>query len=449
MIKYLKDRNLFTVNFSIDRYIFGFIILIIFILLFVFCFGYKDLANFFFKNNNNSIGEFTKILITIIGGIIATIALRINYKRTLKFEESVENQNTELHLNTQQKIHDRFNNALQQLSSDKDYVVIGALHSLREIVENSDEEDDYYVKTIFNVFTGFIRSELTLSNLKRHSQIKFEVLDLVLFNFLTMEKFKNTTKNLRDLNLSKLEFNNLDIENVDFSNSQMPKKINYVNFIECRFDSSKFGVEYSFDENDKSKIYDAFESPRRLAKVKFIKCKSSTYLSFSCLNFDNVDFKTSFFPLIKLYRSDLNIVDFHDLTRLNWPKFCSFNNVKFGNQYFVKFIACCFGNFNFNNQLNEVDFIYCNFQNSSLKSLKNNNLMFVNCAFEKNMFLNHFQQKTLNSTIIKFDDELIKTEQDFRKNLSISKDVLLELKYLEEPEIKRFKEYYFQYKNNF
>ena len=412
-------------------------IVILFLTLIIFFAFFENIASTLFDSNSN--GELVKLILAILGGIIAMIALRINYKRTLKFEESVKNQTTELHLNTQQKIRDRFNSALEQLSSDKDYVVIGALHTLKEIVE-AEKNGDYYLKTIYNVFLSFIRSELSVGNKKKLSNSRIEVLSFAFNFFIKFEKFKNIKrKNFTNLNLEKFSLINLKIENFDFSNSLMPCQISDVSFANCNLSNSYFGLKQSLDENNE---YEEFNrNSQVLHNARFIDCHSDK-ISLRNLRLSNVDFRESKFSQFIIYRSSLINIYFHSANKLNTPIFSEFSNVNFGNLYGSQFVGCNFEKVKFDKELIDYEFLFCIFVNTKITNTDNLRLNFINCKFHND----YFEPLAFSST---FDQkfEVLKSNQYVDKNLireklSIPKDVDVDASYIDKFEVDNLKKRY-------
>lgn len=128
--------------------------------LFLFAILYPRLAIFFFSiegGSVNPVGEFTaKILIPIIGGIIAIFALL------------AANRRSDAHMLQAKTGHDlnksnQLSSGIEHLGSDNDQIVLGGIYELFDLAQKSDE----YRNFVFKLFCGYVREKTNKSEYQK------------------------------------------------------------------------------------------------------------------------------------------------------------------------------------------------------------------------------------------------------------------------------------------
>lgn len=109
-------------------------------------------------------GEFwSRIMFPIMGGILAAIALYFTYQRTSAIMAQTENGRQQIEAmikqteNGQRQIcAEQFKNAIDQLGSDKQAIILGGIHTLHHLACYKPEE---YAPIVFDILCSFIREE--------------------------------------------------------------------------------------------------------------------------------------------------------------------------------------------------------------------------------------------------------------------------------------------------
>ena len=141
---------------------YGFISLVVFVIIaFIIC-CFSDIASFLFGETQKHNGEFFKVLVTILGGLLVLWGLYLNYRRTKILEKQTKNQAKQIQafviqnkITEKGKVDERFKNAIEHLGSDKDAIVLGGIYTLHRIAQ----EDKSYRQTVFDILCSYIRDE--------------------------------------------------------------------------------------------------------------------------------------------------------------------------------------------------------------------------------------------------------------------------------------------------
>lgn len=146
----------------------GFLFLVVIAMVaLIICF-FSDIANYFFGEAQKFNGEFFKVLVTILGGLLVLWDLYLNYKRTKILEVQTNNQADQIKAFVKQneiaekgKVDERFKNAIEHLGSEIDAIVLGGIYALHRIAQ----EDKTYRQTVFDILCSFIREKTSILKL--------------------------------------------------------------------------------------------------------------------------------------------------------------------------------------------------------------------------------------------------------------------------------------------
>ena len=104
-------------------------------------------------------GEFwSRVMIPIAGGIIATIALFFTYKRTYAMDRQTDTMIQRIDISEQEVSSEQFKNAIDQLGESKQAVILGGVHTLFSIAQYHENR---YAKTVFDILCSYIRQAAT------------------------------------------------------------------------------------------------------------------------------------------------------------------------------------------------------------------------------------------------------------------------------------------------
>lgn len=266
--------------------------IILFVIAFFVILFYTDISSFFFKNNPSN-GELLKIILSCIGGTIAIIALRINYKRTEAFKDNVETQNKQFELNIRYRVDDQFNDAHQSLGHNKEVVVIGAIKILLDIANRYPKD---YKSFTCKLLTVFLKEEANISI--KTDKIRYRIVDFIIEVLTTSDIFNDERIDLKKINLSRLTWGGKELENIDFGYSLMPTNIQNCHFINCSLTGSLFISEDI--EDFKSYVDLNYMNDSRmgtLSNIIFEDCnlKSIIFSRFSLTNMSLIGFSSLMF----------------------------------------------------------------------------------------------------------------------------------------------------------
>ena len=103
----------------------------------LFILNFRYLSTHFTENNPH--GELFKVVLTVIAGIIAIVALYYNHRRVTAIEKG--------------NVDTRFNNAVGHLGSENPTVVLGGIHALHQIAV----KDENYTQVVHDLFCSYLR----------------------------------------------------------------------------------------------------------------------------------------------------------------------------------------------------------------------------------------------------------------------------------------------------
>src|ERR1035437_3712862 len=94
---------------------------------------HNEISLFLFPDNNDRVGELTKLLLSILGGIGVLYGLLISNRRALITEKSVIIQGEQIELARKSQIDERFKNAIEHLGNEKEPIILGGVSELVQI----------------------------------------------------------------------------------------------------------------------------------------------------------------------------------------------------------------------------------------------------------------------------------------------------------------------------
>lgn len=272
-----------------------FIIIALLSILIVISIYFDQISFYLFNENYKYRGEFIKISVTIFGGILIGLGLRINYLRTISIGKQTENQTKQTENQIKQikiqgdqilkiaeqneltrkgQIDERFNNAIEHLGVKSSAIILGGIYTLHRIAL----EDESYRFTVFNILCSFIREttsqlddleKLPTKNKSNHkpSIVIQTIIDLIFKSYgnvnniyslyqadlsnsklyyadfkgaiLNEAIFNNTelqNANFLKAHLKRTKFTNSQLQNANFSNAQL----NHISFYNSQLTSAIF-----------------------------------------------------------------------------------------------------------------------------------------------------------------------------------------------------------------
>lgn len=137
--------------------------------------------------------EVIKLILLMLGGIVALWGLFLNRSRTNTLIEQTKNQVHQLEINEKSQIAQRFKDAIALLKDNNITVRLGAIYSLYEIAK--DNKDDY-AELVFNLFCAYLREGQDYNlkedwdSLSREEKSKFKAPESTqaILNFLFSDK---------------------------------------------------------------------------------------------------------------------------------------------------------------------------------------------------------------------------------------------------------------------
>ncbi|GHT06794.1 hypothetical protein AGMMS49525_15460 [Bacteroidia bacterium] len=223
----MKDRSRLLRRLSLIEQYLPYLVVAIFILL-LFIFNYGNLSSYFTKDNPK--GELFKVSLTVVAGIVASIALYYSAKRVTAIEKG--------------NVDTRFNNAVGYLGNNNPTVVLGGIHTLHQIAVGNKN----YQQIVHNLFCSYLREnsaklykdvEQTKSSIK--CPVSIQMLIDYLFKFYNDEKsiYCEFKSDLSGSILKKCDFSTAILTNCIF---------NSVTLSNCRFDTAKL-IKCLFDKS--------------------------------------------------------------------------------------------------------------------------------------------------------------------------------------------------------
>lgn len=306
----------------------------------VYLFYHKEISFYLFPNNNDRIGELTKLLLSILGGFGVFYGLIISNRRALITEKSVIKQGEQIELGRKSQIDERFKNAIEHLGNEKEPIILGGV---LELVQIAKEDREKYSEVVFNILCSYIRSETSIYT--KTANDFYPTVIWTILNYLFKIESKNPFKGLKgDLSSSNLYGQNLDL---------------------CDFTDTNFSFAYLGSISNS--IFDDCELGKAEIKTSFFTNNSLSgaklhETSFSMIEFNNIEFRSKK-PSVK-----------NELIASHFTH-CKFINVSFDNRdlYQSNFIGCIFDN--------------CTFRNLSIIGSKFLLSNFHNCDFTNTNFI--------------------------------------------------------------
>jgi uncharacterized protein YjbI with pentapeptide repeats len=312
-------------------YILIIIILVLFILFFTVVEKYFScMAFYFFGGENSPKGEFLKIILQIIGGLILVIGALATWRQVKIMEKN--------------SVSDKLKIAIEQLGSEKKGIVVGSLHSLHQIAKKDKE----LIPQILSTFVSHIRdkmdSEKDWNSLSWEEKKKYRIptevqtiLD-ILFRNKEKEVYKKMVIDLSNCKLYRANLNYADLQNTYLNKVQLQGAfLSYANLskvnlegadlslaqligtilINAKISNSYFigaelnGAKFQFAKMRDSYFEHAYFSSVHfecafLLKASFIGCNSID-TNFSCADLSRADFSGS-----RLIRQTFNFTTLND-----------------------------------------------------------------------------------------------------------------------------------------
>lgn len=304
----------------------------------VYFFYHSEISLYLFPENKDRVGELTKLLLSILGGIGIFYGLIISSRRALITEKSVNKQGEQIELARKSQIDERFKNAIEHLGNEKEPIILGGVS---ELIQIAKEDREKYSEVVFNILCSYIRSETNI-NSKTANDFNSTVIRTII-NYL----FKIDSKN---------PFNGLE---ADLSNSNLSgQNLDFCDFTGANFRFALLGSisNSMFDECDlgKAQIKTSFFKNNSLTGVKLHQT------SFSMVEFEDKEFKSK------------TLTKKNELLKANFTH-CKFINVSFDERdlYQSNFICCIFRNCTFNNlTIIESKFLLSNLYNCDFTNIE-------------------------------------------------------------------------------
>ncbi len=354
--------------------------------------AWDSIANWLYKERIDKNAELLKVILTIIGGTAGIATIAISYRRLKSFQESVDNQREELKQNQNFRLDERFNNAQQQLGSENEVLILGAVQVLNEIAK---KDPDNYAYLVLELFTTYISTEASLG--KEVSNIKHNIINQVFLLISNNEYYKNFRKELSNVNLLNTKLISIDLYNYEFTNVIMPKKIEKVNFYNCNLNFVKFiPTTYSqFESNFLNKPSNR-NNYGLISFTKFLNCEITNSL------FSNITLRNVGFVKGKFYENVFDRTIFHNLMgRFNFTTFylCNFKSFNVSLGPVCHLYASYINQSNWKQMITDNEFSRIFFHNTVFKG-KVYRTLFLGCEYSKkdDIDLNDLEQVLVPST---------------------------------------------------
>ena len=212
--------------------------------------------------------ELLRLLIYGIGGIGATVGLRIAIQRQEKYSDQVDVQTAQMRAQANQSFNDRLGRGVELLTKE-DTIMRSA--GIRVLVDLADSTTDAQKPIVANIIYDFFRDEASIGKYKHsptHEEISRQDVQNAL-NFIVSVSIDDRKKLYPNwLFASRLNFRKLDFSNLDFSD-KMLKNIDFSNSYICetKFNNTNFqGVTIR-----NAKIEDSYFHNAKLEQVRFFR----------------------------------------------------------------------------------------------------------------------------------------------------------------------------------
>lgn len=220
-IKNRKENNKFLYFFKKQRKLLIIVSLSILLIVLFFCsfnyieksFSYSSEYFFGGVDNHNPKGDFLKLILQIVGGLVIFFGTWTAFKRVKIMEQN--------------NISDKLSNAIVQLGSNKPFVINGSIIALNQIAINNKE----YKQQVFNMLSSYVRDRmkdekawcsLTYKE-KKNYQLPLEVqsiLDLF-FKSKWQNYYGDSIIDLRNCKLYRANLNYADMRNAYLHGAQL------------------------------------------------------------------------------------------------------------------------------------------------------------------------------------------------------------------------------------
>jgi uncharacterized protein YjbI with pentapeptide repeats len=330
--------------------------------------------------------------LSILGAFGILYGLYISLRRAKAIEKGLDKQSEALNLQSEQlnltrisQISEQFKNAIEHLGSEKEPIILGGVSELNQIAK---ENKTKYSEIVFNILTGYIRSN---TKKEKNKTVIQTIIDFMFNDNITYHKY---FADLSFCDLIGINFINKDLSNINFTNSKLSSLIN------CKIKKTNF---------------------------------TATQFFFS--NIENVNFENSQINNTIFYGGQIKNVTFKNLTDYPSANFvdCSLENVSFHNIQMSDwmFLTCVIEKCNFvDNEIISSEFCFsffenCSFENSSL--FGNNDFrvsLFNNVIFKNNIITSTNFNGTLNK--YKFTRPYIGEIENLIGNKSEMKGIIIE-----------------------
>lgn len=258
-----------------------------------------------------ALGEFVKIMITVLGGALVLLGLWINNRR-------VAEQTRQNNIAEKGQINTRFKDAATLLGSDSVSSILSGIYALHQIALETNEGDKIqrgYVNIVHDILCAYVRENTdTIKNEENGKAWRINRKPTIVIQTIIKVLFKNNQLVYRGLmtDLSDCVFENIHLEdaqivNVDFSRTKFIKSHITNAVIESCYFEETFVDEVDFARSSINKCVFDFSS---IKNTSFKRC-----------TIVETDFWDAAILNTNFNHAKLNTVDFKD---------CVFsNNVKF------------------------------------------------------------------------------------------------------------------------
>lgn len=416
----------------------------------VFLNSFQEFACWLYPMDESRNAELLKILLTVIGGVGILIGLYLNYKRTKSSDKAIQlqslaisKQSDQLELSRKSQIDERFKNAVEQLGSEKEPIILGGVAVLNQIaIENSRD----YAEVVFNILTSYIRSSTNIHS-KKADDFSSTVIQTIVNNLFkpkdeTNNPYKDFKGNLSHCNLTSINIDGVNFSNFDLIFTYFSMNISDVDFSNANLRRAKFVL--SKINNSIFCQTDLHQTLFNMAEIRNCSFERASILASNFLttklynvNFDYCDFSNAKFICCFLNRTThfrSNIIN-------NDFSFSSFKNVSFEDTEMlsgIDFKGSLFYNFKINNEsldlnfngcdtLRSFHFDFCQFIDKlDVKpNQKSNSSQIVNlqeAMFSNKFTFDEFTEEDVEKTKRKHDNILKEFEITF-KNIKKNKKV--------------------------
>lgn len=296
--------------------------------------------------------------IKIFTGVAALIAIVLALQRTRNETKKLENQKENLDFERNkfktQNLNDRYSKAVELLGSDKLMVRIGAIYTLKTLVD----EDKAYYTAFIDILKGYIKSELLSKRILDEKKVWHESylqwsnskkkpeLILDLSDYFATRPYRKLPKDIEiALNFLStkhgnelVDLKNTDWEGIDFTDTELLAFRN-INFDNAKFNFTYFALNQEFNkcgmqnislkeifmhnvlftesyrnENNNYKLFSCHISDSYLGSLHFTSpfayslVKNSAIITSTFLNDKKNNFKL---PLTEILFEDVYIVQSH------------------------------------------------------------------------------------------------------------------------------------------